>query len=72
MTATQWSRYVRSVRESTGLSQEGLARKLGLAHATVNRWERGHQVPPVASRIGYEQQMAALAKATTGPRKLLA
>jgi len=32
---------IREARKKAGLSQEGLARKLGVAFATVNRWENG-------------------------------
>ena len=32
---------VKSVRKKIYLSQEALAKELGVAFATVNRWERG-------------------------------
>jgi len=34
---------IREARKKAGLSQEGLARKLGVAFATINRWENGKQ-----------------------------
>ncbi len=32
---------LRKLRERLGLSQQGLARRLGVARATVTRWENG-------------------------------
>ena len=36
---------IRFVREQLGLTQEELANKLGVAFATINRWEQGLTVP---------------------------
>lgn len=36
---------IRFIRESLGLSQKELATKLGVAFATVNRWEQGLTTP---------------------------
>ena len=33
------------IRSALGLSQEGMARLLGVAFASVNRWENGHSSP---------------------------
>lgn len=33
------------MRRQLALSQEALARQLGVSYATVNRWENGHSVP---------------------------
>src|SRR5262245_6322759 len=42
---------VRAVRSSRGLTQEGLARELGVSFATVNGWENGRHRPiPVLAR----------------------
>ena len=42
---------IRCLRQSLGLSQEALARRLGVSFSTVNRWERGRAVPsPMASK----------------------
>ncbi len=41
---------VRRIRSALGLSQEQLARRLGVSFATVNRWERGHAEPSPRSR----------------------
>lgn len=36
---------VKSVRKALNISQEGLARELGISFSTVNRWENGRTVP---------------------------
>lgn len=37
--------YLRAVRVAMGLSMEGLARKIGVALPTVQRWETGKSKP---------------------------
>jgi type I restriction enzyme M protein len=41
---------IRSIRASLNLTQEQLAERLGVAFATVNRWEGGTTVPQKAAR----------------------
>jgi DNA-binding transcriptional regulator YiaG len=36
---------VKKIREQLTLSQEDLARQLGVSYATVNRWENGQSKP---------------------------
>lgn len=36
---------IKRIRQSTMLSQEEFARKLGVSFATVNRWETGRAKP---------------------------
>jgi len=36
---------IRAIRESAGLSQSQLARRLGVAVRTVQNWEQGLRVP---------------------------
>lgn len=36
---------IKTVREQLDLSQEDLARELGVSYATVNRWENGQTKP---------------------------
>ena len=36
---------IRRLRHLAGLTQEKLAQELGVAHATVQRWERGKSKP---------------------------
>jgi DNA-binding transcriptional regulator YiaG len=40
-----YSGLVSVVRRQLSLSQEDLARQLGVSYATVNRWENGHSKP---------------------------
>jgi DNA-binding transcriptional regulator YiaG len=40
-----FSRSVTVMRRQLALSQEDLARQLGVSYATVNRWEKGHNLP---------------------------
>ncbi len=43
---------IRRLRRQTGVTQEELARALGVSFATVNRWENGHTHPsPAAQRL---------------------
>jgi transcriptional regulator with XRE-family HTH domain len=37
---------IRTLRTEAGLSQAGLAARLGVAANTVARWERGEMAPP--------------------------
>ena len=41
----EFSDKIRFVREELGLTQEELAKKLGVAFATINRWEQGLTTP---------------------------
>lgn len=49
---------LRAIRSTLGLTQEGLAEKLGVSFATVNRWEGGTNAPQKAA----SELIAALAK----------
>ncbi len=49
------SRLVLALRQQLALSQEDLARQLGVSFATVNRWENGHNIP---SRLAQAQLTA--------------
>jgi transcriptional regulator with XRE-family HTH domain len=46
---------VKEVRRQVGLSQEDLARALGVSFATVNRWENGKTVPSKLAQRQFEQ-----------------
>lgn len=50
---------VKGVRNQLGLSQEELARELGVSFATVNRWENGQAKP---SKLAKAQLDAFCAK----------
>ena len=45
---------VKSVRKQLEISQEDLARELGVSFATVNRWENGKSKPIKLSRNQFE------------------
>ena len=49
-TAASFSGLVAVIRQQLGLSQEDLARQLGVSYATVNRWEKGHNIPSRLAR----------------------
>ena len=40
-----WSQQIKAFRRSPGLSQTGLASKLGITKKTVGEWEQGRQQP---------------------------
>ncbi|MEA2531203.1 MAG: Antitoxin component of bacterial toxin-antitoxin system, MqsA, partial [Thermomicrobiales bacterium] len=41
---------LRHLRQTLGLTQTALARRLGVSNVTVNRWEHGRTVPGPAAR----------------------
>ena len=57
---------VKSVRKQLGISQEKLARKLGVSFATVNRWENGKTKPIKLARAQFDM----FCKEMTGHGKL--
>jgi putative transcriptional regulator len=42
---------VKEVRRQLAISQEDLARELGVSYATVNRWENGQAKPSKLARV---------------------
>jgi putative transcriptional regulator len=42
---------VKNVRRQLSISQEDLARELGVSYATVNRWENGQSMPSKLARV---------------------
>ena len=58
MTRTMDGTEVRRIRRDLGLTQEGLAREMGITFGTVNRWESGRHVPKGL----YRQALERLAK----------
>ena len=46
---------VKQVREKLNLSQEELAKKLGISFATINRWEKGHTHPTYETLQRFEK-----------------
>src|SRR4051812_18792076 len=64
-------RLVRRIREMRGLTQEGLARELGVSFATVNGWENGRHrpIPLLEKKL---QELAGDQSATTVPDREVA
>ena len=46
---------VKYVRTKLKLSQEDLARELGVSFATINRWENGNYLPSRLARKAFEE-----------------
>ena len=57
---------IKSVRKQLGISQEELARELGVSFATVNRWENGKTNPIRLARTQFDM----FCKEMTGQGKL--
>lgn len=51
----EFPKLVKHVREQLGLSQEDLARELGVSFATVNRWENEQSKPSKLARNQFEK-----------------
>ena len=45
---------VKSARQKLGMSQQALAKELGVSFATVNRWENGHNDPKYETVVRFE------------------
>jgi DNA-binding transcriptional regulator YiaG len=56
------------IRRQLAVSQEDLARQLGVSYATVNRWENGHNLP---SRLAKAQLNAFCEKMITRGKLVL-
>ena len=46
---------IKLVRYKLYLSQEDIARKIGMAFSTVNRWERGHALPSFKAQAKFDK-----------------
>jgi DNA-binding transcriptional regulator YiaG len=57
---------VKEIRRQLALSQEDLARRLGVSYATVNRWENGLSKPSKLAKA----QLESFCKKMTGQGKL--
>ncbi|MGD8846187.1 MAG: helix-turn-helix transcriptional regulator [Desulfobacteraceae bacterium] len=53
---------VKEVRRQLSLSQEDLARELGVSFATVNRWENSHVKPSKLARAQLEHFCAKMTR----------
>lgn len=46
--------HLKTTRQKLGLSQEDLARAVGVSFATINRWESGKSAPSKMGRAAFE------------------
>ena len=53
---------VKEVRRQLGISQEDLARELGVSFATVNRWENGKSQPSKLARAQFDSYCAKMTR----------
>jgi DNA-binding XRE family transcriptional regulator len=51
---------VKEVRTQLGVSQENLARELGVSFATVNRWENGKSKPSKLAKVQFDNFCAKM------------
>ena len=56
---------VKSVRDQLALSQEDLARELGVSFATVNRWENGKVNPSKLAKAQFDAFCTKMTKRGT-------
>lgn len=45
---------IKEIRRQLALSQEDLARELGVSYATVSRWENGQSNPSKLARVQFD------------------
>ncbi len=57
-TLPKWSQQIKAFRRNAGLTQIGLASKLGITKKTVAEWEQGRQEPSARRYV----QLAKMAK----------
>ncbi|WP_206081343.1 helix-turn-helix domain-containing protein [Mariprofundus ferrooxydans] len=53
---------VRDVRKQLGLSQDQLAREIGVSFATINRWENGKTTPFKLARAQFDAFCSRMVK----------
>ncbi|OPY73247.1 MAG: putative transcriptional regulator [Syntrophorhabdus sp. PtaU1.Bin002] len=62
----KFSVLIKEIRRQLSMSQEDLARQLGVSYATVNRWENRQSKPSKLAKV----QLDAFCKKMTGMGKL--
>ena len=58
-TSSDFAKQVKSLREQLRISQEDLAKELGVSFATVNRWENNKTQPSKLAKKQLEQFIAS-------------
>jgi DNA-binding transcriptional regulator YiaG len=61
------SAWIKEIRGQLSLSQEDLARQIGISYTTVNRWENGLSKPSKLAKV----QLESFCKKMTGQGKLI-
>jgi len=56
----QVGRFIRELRQHTGLTQEQFGKKIGVSYETVSRWENGKMQPSSLALRQIEQVMQGL------------
>lgn len=51
----KFSEKVLAVRLKLNMSQENLAKALGVGFVTINRWEKGHSEPQILMRHKFDE-----------------
>jgi putative transcriptional regulator len=49
-----YSALVKEVRKQLAISQEDLARELGVSYTTINRWEKGLSKPSKLAKVQFD------------------
>lgn len=52
-----WGQNIRAIRKARGMTQEQLARSVGVTTPTVSRWESGQVVPRDDHKIAVAQSL---------------
>jgi len=58
----KFSTQVKAVRQELSMSQEELAREIGVSFATLNRWENAKTSPSKLGRTQFEKACARMAR----------
>jgi DNA-binding transcriptional regulator YiaG len=53
---------VKKLRKSLSLTQEGMARRLGVTTVTISRWEQGHVKPTGLSIVMLDEAKKSITK----------
>jgi len=61
--AAVWGTSLRARRQARGMTQAKLGEAVGLSHATISRWERGHAVPADRHKVRLAQVLGVSPRA---------
>ncbi len=60
MDKQKFSKLVKEIRKHLALSQEDLARELGVSFATINRWENERAKPSILAKAQFDRFFARM------------